>query len=164
MTSNPDFKLRFPKGDDDIIKIFRFLVLVAGPTLLGPVSPLKAVTEVGRIVMDPYRQDGPDPDSFAIVAEINGELVGTIGVTKIGFWWGDYECMTNRWCHIFPALANTGIGSALVAEAHAMCEQIGLDLVISGKLVRRNHAAGRGVVFETAPTVMRGGGAKQSIN
>lgn len=132
--------------------------------MLGPIDARKAVTEVGRIVMDPYRTDGPDPDSFAIVAEINGELVGTIGVTKMGFWWGDYEAMTNRWFHTWPALANKGVGPALLAEAAAMCEQIGFDLVISGKLVRRNRAAGRGVVFETAPTVIRAGTNKQSMN
>jgi GNAT superfamily N-acetyltransferase len=131
--------------------------------MLGPINALKAVTEVGRIVMDPYREDGPLPNSFAIVAEIKGELVGTIGITTMEDWYGDRKFMTNRFFFVYPQLANSGVGGALLAEAAAMCAQIGLDLVISGKLVRRNRAAGRGILFETAPQVIRAGDARNSM-
>jgi GNAT superfamily N-acetyltransferase len=162
-----DFKLRFPKGDEDIISIFRFLVLVARPAMLGPIDSRKAVTEVGRIVMDPHRTDGPPPDSFAIVAEIDGELVGTIGVTAVEqeLWYSKtpWKFMTNRWFFTYPALANSGIGAALLAEAAAMCTQVGFDLLIDGKTVRRNRAAGRGVLFKMPPQVVNADRAKQSM-
>src|SRR5258708_3124887 len=104
--------------------------------MLGPIHAKKAVDEVGRIVMDPYRKEGPSPDSFAIVAEIKGEVVGTIGVTLVEqeLWYSKvpWKFMTNRWFFIYPQLAHSGIGGALLAEAGAMCTQIGFDLVIDG--------------------------------
>jgi len=167
MTDAIDYQIRFPQGDDDIIKIFRFLVLVARPALLAPVDSQKAVTEIGRIVNDPHRTDGPMPDSFAIVAEIKGELVGTIGVTLVEqeLWYSKtpWKFMTNRWYFVYPQLANSGVGGALLAEAGALCTQIGFDLVIEGKTARRNRHAGRGTLFRAAPNVINADDAKQSM-
>ncbi len=164
MTQQINFQLRYPKGDEDIIKIFHFLCVVARPVLLGPVDAQKAVSEVGRVVMDPFREEGPEPDSFAIVAEINGELVGTIGVVTMEDWYGHRKFMTNRWFFVFPQIANSGIGAALLADAGAMCAQIGMDLVIHRNTHgRRNRSSGRGIIFTSPPQVMRAGDAKNSM-
>lgn len=158
-----DFQIRFPKGDQDIVSIFHFLVHVARPAMQGEVNADKAVREIGRIVMDPYREDGELPNSFAVVAEIKGEIVGTIGVTTFEDWYTDYKFMTNRWFFVFPALHHSGVAAGLEAEAAALCSQIGIDLVISGKRKRRLRHLGRGVIFESPPQVIKPGNAKHSM-
>jgi GNAT superfamily N-acetyltransferase len=160
---NVDYKVRFARGDQDVSNIFHFLCIVAQPVMLGPVNKDKALAEIGRLVEDPYRTDGPAPTGFAIVAEIDGELVGTIGVTLMDDWYSDRQFMTNRWFFVFPTLANSGVGGALMAEAHAMSNQIGFDLAISGKLVRRNRAIWRGVLFEKGPRLLRAGDTRESM-
>jgi GNAT superfamily N-acetyltransferase len=141
--------VRFAATDDDVIAIHRFLCVAAQPVLLDEIDALKSVTEINRIVHD--RKYG-----FALIAEINGELVGSLGVICPTWWYGRGRFFTDRFFFVFPALTNAGIGAALIAEAAAVATAAGLDLIINGKFVRRNRSAGRGVVF-TSPKLIRPG-------
>lgn len=151
MTNGPGtHSIRFADGDADVISIFRFLCFVSAPVLLAPIDAQDAVTEVNRIVHGQATGEG-----FAVIAEINGEIVGTLGVVKVPWWYNvKSDFLTDRFFFTYPALANSGIGAGLQAEAAAIAAQLGLDLIINGKFVRRNRRAGRGVVY-TSPTVIR---------
>jgi GNAT superfamily N-acetyltransferase len=147
---NSEFVVRLAKGDEDVIAIFRFLVFVAQPVLLAPIDGRKALVEINRIV---YSAHSDNPDAFAWIAEIDGEIVGTLGIVSPDWWYADARFLTDRWNFVFPQLANSGIGAALQAEAAAMASTLGLDLIINGKFVRRNRRAGPGVVY-TSPAVI----------
>jgi len=166
------YNLRFPEGrpsfprerDRDILAIFNFLIDVGGPAILGPIDNMKAITEIGRIVTDPYRVELPPPNSFAIVAESYGRIVGAIGVVTMEDWYGPRTYMTNRWYFVHPGLAHSGIGTSLLAEAGAMANQIGMDLVIHrNNHHRRNRQHGRGVIFDLPPLIQTAGTAKKSM-
>ncbi len=134
-------EIRFAETDDDVITIHKFLCVLAQPVLLCPIDAKKSVTEIFRIVHD--RSYG-----FALMAEINGELVGSLGIICPDWWYGNGRFFTDRWLFVFDALHNAGVGTALIAEAAAIATAADLDLIINGKPVKRNRAAGRGVYFQ----------------
>lgn len=131
---------RYASTDEDVIAIHRFLCLVGQPQLCAPIDALKSVTEINRVVHD--RRYG-----FAIIAEINGEIVGSLGIIGVDWWYAKARFFTDRWLFVYPALANKGIGMAMIAEAGAIATAADMDLLINGKAVRRNRNAGRGLLF-----------------
>jgi|EndMetStandDraft_7_1072992.scaffolds.fasta_scaffold648088_2 hypothetical protein len=135
---------------DDIIPIHRFLCLVAQPVLMAPIDAEDSIAGVADVI---------GGNAYALVAEINGEIVGSLGlVTPV--WWYNRKVpfFTDRWFFIYPQLAHLGVGAGLQAEAHATAARAGADLVINGKMVRRSRASGPGIVY-TSPTVLRPGEA-----
>ena len=144
-----EFSIRFASGDEDVKRLFHFLVHISIPSQLAPVNAMDAVTEVNRIVYG-----ASSGESFAVIAEINGEIVGALGIIKTSWWYNNaVEFLTDRFFFTFPALHNKGVGAALIAQASAISTQLGIDLIIHGKPVRRNKQHGRGVCF-VIPTVI----------
>jgi hypothetical protein len=138
-----DVAIRFASTDQDAIDIHLFLLLVAKPIMLWSVDALKSMTEVDRVVKT----------EVALMASIGAELVGTLGLIRVQSWYGPDFFFADRWYFSYPALRNHGVGAKLLAEAGALTAQMGEDLVLTGKLKRRNRGAGRGIVF-TAPLVI----------
>ncbi len=125
--------------EDDIIPIHRFLCLVAGPVLLAPIDAEDSIRGVADVVQG---------NLIAFVAEINGEIVGSLGLVAPTFWYNQrVTFFADRWFFTYPQLANQGVGAALQAEAHALASRAGVDLVIHGKMHRRHRAVGGGVVY-----------------
>jgi hypothetical protein len=133
-----ELTIRPADGDNDIITIHGFLCVTAGPTLPAPIDPKKSVEEIWRVVNHEY----------ALVA-VNEEskLVGTIGIVKPDFWWGNQTFMVNRW---FFALPDSGAGAPLLREAEAIAVELGLELHIideaKSRLVILNRSPLRDIV------------------
>ncbi len=136
---NPDdLAIRYA-GPDDVKRIHTFLCLVSRPVLLGPIDAVKSWVEIDRICKSNH--------DFALIAEIRGELVGTLGVVNWSWWYSNAEFMTDRWFFVYPALANQGVGTALLAEAALIAAAVNRTLIINGKPVKKNKNAGGGVYF-----------------
>lgn len=134
------FTIRYAeKTDEEIVRIHHFVALVAGPVLFVPIDPVKSVNEISRVVRD-------QTYGFALVAEIKGEIVGSIGLVAPDFWYGNGTFFTDRWFFTYPALHHHGIGVALEAYARATIPEE-IPLIINGKLKKFN-AAGGGVHFQ----------------
>jgi GNAT superfamily N-acetyltransferase len=138
-------EIRYAAGDEDVIALHRWLCVVAAPVLMAPIDAQDSIAGVADVV---------NGNVAAILAEIRGEIVGAIGLVAPAWWYNHrVKFMTDRFFFVFPQLANQGIGAALLAEAHALATRCDLELVINGKMVRRNRAAGRGLVFRS-PVVL----------
>jgi hypothetical protein len=126
--------VRYAEGDQDVAAIHQFLCLVGGPTLPGPINPIKSMIEVRRVV----QQD------CALMAFKNGELVGTLGLIRPEAWWGDLHFLANRWFFTLPRLR---AGKPLLKEAIAIAKASDLELQIydetKGRLVIFNKSKNR---------------------
>jgi len=140
--------IRFGETEEDVIALHRFLCVVAQPVLLAEIDPIESIVEIEDIVYG--RSETP---GVAFMAEIDGELVGALGLIQPRWWYSKRYYFTDRFLFTFPALRNRGIGARLLAEAGALSAQNDCDLVITGKLKRRNRSSGRGIIF-TSPMVI----------
>jgi hypothetical protein len=142
----PDFTIRFAAGDEDVQRLFHFLVFVSIPKLLAPVNAIDAVNEVNRVVNGVGTGDG-----FAVLAEIGTEIVGSLGIIKVP-WWYNHEAffLTDRFLFCFPALWNKGVGTRLLAEAGAISKQTELLMIINGHAKKRSNG-----IYFTKPLLIR---------
>lgn len=132
-------EVRYASTDKDVIAIHRFLCAISGPARFCPINPLKAVNEINRVVKD-------NSYGYALIAEINGELVGSLGIIIPDWWYGDTRFSTDRWFFIFPVLNHRGIATSLLAEASAMAVRCGVPLLINGKPRAKNKSSAGGEI------------------
>lgn len=112
-----DITVRYAESDADVVAIHAFLCVVAGPTLPGPIDPNDSATEVWRVVNH----------DVALMAMKGDLLVGTMGLIRPKFWWGNIWFLCNRW---FFALPGTGAGRLLLKEAIEIAKSSELELHI----------------------------------
>jgi nucleotide-binding universal stress UspA family protein len=124
-TKQPE--IRFAVTDDDVIAIHRFLLVVAAPAMLAPVSAVKSLHEVFRVAAQ----------EAAIMAIVDGFLVGTLGLMKVDWWYSDEgSFLTDRWHFVLPQHKHGPIDKALLNEARAIADDAGLPFVNQGKIRR----------------------------
>lgn len=128
----PKLSLRYAQTDDDIIAIHRFLCVVAGPTLPGPIDPAESIGEIERVVKH----------DCALMAIKDDRLVGSFGIIRPKCWWGKVHFLVNRW---FFALPGMGAGKLLLKEARAIAEASALELHVF------DEAKERYVIFNRNP-------------
>ena len=109
--------MRYAQSDDDVIAIHKFLCVVAGPGLPGPIDPKKSIEEVWRVVN--Y--------DVALIAMQGERMIGTIGLVNPDFWWGKLKFLANRW---FFTLPDTKAGKPLLREAKSIARASELELHI----------------------------------
>lgn len=124
--------IRAAETDDDVIAIHRFLLVVASPHLWGGVNVEKSLHEVIRVTKE----------EAALMAIVGGNLVGTLGLIKATWWYGDDEFLTDRWNFCLPQFYHTEVERALEGEAKAIAEAAGLPFINQGKLRRRKDGSG----------------------
>ncbi len=89
----PGLEVRIAKTDDDTIAIHKFLCLVAGPTLPGPIDAKDSIQGVWRVVNF----------DVALMAMEGDVLVGTLGLCCPEFWWNSkIKFLANRWLFAVP--------------------------------------------------------------
>lgn len=136
----PEISIRYGETDADTLAIHRFLCLVAGPLLDAPIDAEDSVNEVDRVL----HQDA------AIMAEINGELVGSLGLIRAPFWYNRKALfLTNRWFFIFPQLQHAGVGARLLAEAGVIAANASLTIII----YRHTRKRDSGIAFTRPLTI-----------
>jgi len=144
MSAEPHVTFRVADSDD-ILPLHRFLCLVAAPALIAPIDAEDSIAGVADVV---------NGNLIAFVAEINGEIVGSLGLVCPDLWYNrKVKFFTDRWFFIYPQLAHAGVGAGLQAEAHALAARAGVDLVIHGKMSRRHRAVANGVVYQPLDTL-----------
>lgn len=138
------FVIRYAEATmEEVDRIHKFVAVVAtlGKVLFGEIDAKKSSDEIHRVVFD--RKYG-----FALLAEIKGEIVGSIGLVGPEWWYNHDNFFTDRWFFVYPVLHHRGIAAALEAQARATIPEE-IPLIINGKLKRRNKSVGGGVHFQT---------------
>jgi GNAT superfamily N-acetyltransferase len=151
----PEVTIRRAKGDDDIAAIHRFLCLVAHPAVRAraPIDPIKSVREIKRVV----------DTQWAVIAEINGELVGSLGLIKVDWWYANAEFLTERWLFTYPALWHRGVGPALLGYAGAVGTATGLKVIINGHVRMRGTRSDRCGIWFSKPVLIAPGADEADI-
>lgn len=95
MMGATDITISYATTDDDVITIHRFLCVVAGPMLPGPIDPADSTHEVWRVA----RED------VALMALQGEKMVGTIGIVRPTHWWNQkLPFLANRWAFVIPGI------------------------------------------------------------
>ena len=104
--------------------IHRFLLVVAQPAFQCPVDVVKSLHEVIRVARD----------EVAIMLMRGDVLIGTMGLMKPKWWYGDGDFLTDRWHFVLPELMNTPDGGLLLDEAVAIAKAADLKFYHQGKI------------------------------
>lgn len=100
--------------------------------MMVPVDPAASLSEIFRVAKH----------EAAIMAILDGYLVGTMGLIKVPWWYNpSYEFLTERWHFVLPQYHHGAVNAALVGEAEAIAEDAGLQYVDPGKLRVRHGRA-----------------------
>jgi hypothetical protein len=90
----------------------------------GPVDPVKSLYEIIRVAKE----------EAAIMAVQNNVLIGTMGIIKPTWWFGDGQFLTDRWDAILPEHHHDETRTLLMNEVKAIADQTGLKFIHSGKI------------------------------
>jgi hypothetical protein len=126
--------VRYAASDDDIIAVHRFLCVVAGPTLPGPIDGPKSATEVWRCA-----------NHDVVLMAMDGDLlVGTLGLVVVEPWWGSLKYLANRWAFAIPG-SRAWRPMIKEAKAIAVASEMEFHLISEGrgKIVIMNRSKNR---------------------
>jgi hypothetical protein len=123
-----DISIRYAETDEEICAIHRFLMIVAKPAMRCPINIEKSLLEIIRVAK--YEA--------AIMVMHNDIMVGTMGIIKPTWWYGDGAFLTDRWHFVLPAFMHTPTAARLKAEALDIARIAGLEFIDQGKLRERN--------------------------
>lgn len=116
-----DIVVRVAETDDDIIAMHRFLCVLAGPALPGPIDARDSVHEMHRLTKH----------DVALMAMKGDLLVGTLGLAFMSFWWNTkIQFLGNRWLFAIPG---SGAWRPLLEEARAIGVGSGLEVHIASE-------------------------------
>lgn len=107
-----------------MVAIHQFLLAVAAPAMLCPVDPIKSLEEIIRVT----KHDA------ALMLIKKGHLVGTMGIIRPVWWYGNGEFLTDRWHFVLPEIMHTPDADKLEDEAIALAEEAGLPFIHQGKI------------------------------
>lgn len=109
-----------------MIAIHRFLLIVALPAMRCPVDVKASLLEIIRVTKE----------EVAIMAIRDGLLVGTMGLIKPQWWYGNGRdsFLTDRWHFCLPQFYNGPVNDALMAEAKAIAHAANLEFIHQGKI------------------------------
>lgn len=140
----PEIIIRYAAGDDDIIAIHRFVMVVSKPQARAPIDHMDSATEIWRVVNE----------EAALMAIRDGIMVGTIGLMAPKWWYNKKASfMTDRWYAILPQYRHTQVENMLLTEAQKTAQAAGLELIINGKS-RERKLGDRPIVYQLS-TVLK---------
>lgn len=119
-----DPQIRYATTDEEICAIHRFLMVVARPALRCEINVRKSLLEIVRVAKE----------EAAIMVMHGDVLVGTMGLIKPSWWYGDADFLTDRWHFVLPAFMHTPTAEILMEEARAIARLAGIEFIHNGKL------------------------------
>lgn len=119
-TVPPEASIRFASTDEEICAIHRFLLVVATPVLQCEVNVEKSLTEIIRVAKH----------EAAMMLMVDDMMVGTMGLIRPTWWYGDATYLTDRWHFALPAFD----ASKLMREASWIAQRAGLKFLHQGKI------------------------------
>lgn len=99
-------------------------MIVAQPAMRCPLNVIKSLNEIVRVAKF----------EAAIMVMHNDIMVGTMGLIKPTWWYGDGAFLTDRWHFVLPAFTNTPTATALMDEAKAIASIAGIEFIHQGKI------------------------------
>lgn len=127
--------IRYAETDDDVIAIHQFLLVIAQPAMLCPVNGTKSLLEIIRVTKE----------DVALMAIKDGRLIGTLGLIRPVWWYGDGSFLTDRWHFVLPEHHHGEADKLLKAEARKIADLTGLKFIDQGKI--RPHKDGTFFLF-----------------
>lgn len=109
----------------------RFLLVVAQGAMRCPVNGTKSLLEVIRVTKE----------EVALMAMRGDVLVGTLGIVRPTWWYGDGDFLTDRWHFVLPQEWHGEADRLLMAEACKIADLSGLEFIDQGKI--RPQKAGK---------------------
>jgi len=133
-------EIRYATTDEEICAIHRFLMIVAeqAGALRCPINVVKSLDEIIRVAKF----------EAAIMVMLGDSMVGTMGIIKPSWWYGDADFLTDRWHFVMPAFMHTPTAELLMTEARSIASIAGLEFIHNGKL-----RAGKDGVLRRMPKV-----------
>lgn len=119
-----------------MIAIHRFLLVVARPAMLCPVNIEKSLIEVIRVTKE----------EVALMAMRGDMLVGTLGLIRPTWWYGDEAFLTDRWNFVIDGEKHGPAEEMLLDEARKIAAMSKLKFINQGK-IRRGRKAGDYLMF-----------------
>lgn len=89
-----------------------------------PVNGTKSLIEVIRVVKE----------DVALMAIKDGRLIGTLGIVRATWWYGDGEFLADRWHFVLPEERHGEADRMLMAEAKKIADIAGLEFIDQGKI------------------------------
>lgn len=119
-------EIRYASTDEEICAIHRFLMIVAeqAGALRCPINVVKSLDEIIRVAKF----------EAAIMVMHGDSMVGTMGIIKPSWWYGDADFLTDRWHFVLPAFMHTPTAALLMTEAKSIASIAGLEFIHNGKL------------------------------
>lgn len=112
-------EVRYAETDTDVVNIHRFLCVVAGPGLPGPIDHKDSAVEVWRVI---------NHEVALVAIDDDNNLVGTMGIVQVPFWWNaKVRFLANRW---FFTLPGSRAAKPLLKEARKIAQASELELHI----------------------------------
>ena len=120
-------------------------VATEGDLGLRDALPVESLEEIIRVVRD----------EVGIMAMVGDALVGTMGIIKPTWWYGDEEFLTDRWHFVLPQYDGTAISQALLDEAVKIADGAHLKFFHQGRARRAKNG-----VYYMWPRIYGGGSDK----
>lgn len=99
-------------------------MIVAQPAMRCPINVVKSLNEIIRVAKH----------EAAIMVMHGDVMVGTMGIIKPEWWYGDGEFLTDRWHFVLPAFVHTPTAECLMTEAKEIARITGLEFIHQGKI------------------------------
>lgn len=116
--------IRYAETEHDVTAIHQFLLEHAKAATRCEVDFRKSLFEVLRVCND----------EVAIMCFLNGELVGTLGMMEVTWWYGPGAFLTDRWHFCKPEHYNGPVNTAIMDEARKIASEAGLEFIHQGKI------------------------------
>ena len=111
--------------NDETRRIFRFLVALhqeaGAPEDIAAFDHAKALMSMKECITD----------GIVIAAEIDGELVGIIGLMEYDIWYSQASMLAERFFYIRPEYRDGSVFAALLAELRAIANDLGIVSTIT---------------------------------
>ena len=119
-------EIRYATTDMEICAIHRFLMFVAFEVgaLRCEINPVKSLNEIIRVATE----------DAAIMVMRGDTMVGTMGIVRPTWWYGDEDFLTDRWHFVLPAFMHTPTAELLMTEAKLIASAAGLKFLHNGKI------------------------------
>lgn len=115
--------IRLAETDDDCNVIFEMLLRFGDEAAEAPVNPVKVAHVVDDIVKN----------HAAIIAMVDGEPAGTLGIVRCNWWYADdpHGFMMDQWLYVLPEHRGGGAMKAMLAEAARIADLAEMKLMIA---------------------------------
>ena len=142
----PTFRLA---SGPDVPDLYDLLLTMHDEVGMATLAPLKVVQAIENVL----------ETGFCVVAEIDGEIVGSIGLDLREWWYSEDVFFGDRWVFVHPDYRKSSIAAGMLRKAISFADKADIPLVVgvfSPKDVERKNALFRRHFSPVGETFIRG--------